>query len=350
MRTIALLMVVGGTALGTLHGCGLSVVGEENAQDRDGAIATLSDGSPAAMADAASASGDGGEEGSGGLPDAARDLDAEIDASIPDAAPNDASTTSCSTCALVPPPGWKRVAYAADRNTACGGDLMTDDRVTEPAALAGACSCDCQIATAPDCNQGNFDSVSDNSVQALCNGNGVSRPANGGACTKASNSLANHRRAIPPAPVGGTCTGAGTAHQDRVTAASARVCAEAAGGKTCACEAGAGFKTCIRGPGDQACPAGYGTRTVVGGQAVVGCAATCGCSLTNVSCSGFISYFSDQACKSLIEKIDDKSCQVELGSSFNSYTWTGTPTATCTPGAAPTPTVVLDGAETICCP
>lgn len=333
MRRLALVLVAGGTALVSVHGCGIDVVGvgvdTPDLQNSD-ALAPSEGGAP----DASITPADGSVVTEAGV-------DASHDAAG-DAAP------SC-TCAVVAPAGWARVAYAANRNTECAGDLVKDDRVANPTTLPGSCTCDCQVTQKPDCNQGNFDSLADSTTTAQCNSNtGVSRPANNGACTKASNNLASHRKAIPPAPVGGTCAGAGTAHPDQMTTDAVRVCAEA--GQTCACDAGASFTTCIRATGDLTCPTGFSKRTLVGAKGAVLCAATCGCSLTGTTCSGTISYYSDQSCATLIEEIDDKTCQAEKGTSFNSYKWTGTPNVVCTPGAAPTGTASLDAVETVCCP
>lgn len=329
MRKFALVIVAGGTALLTVHGCGIDVVGIDPSPV--GPIAPGADGS------SSSTSGDDGA--------------ASSDATTSGDGSTDAPVAPACTCSIEAPDGWTLVAWAANRDTSCPSGFTTDDRVTNVTANAGACTCDCKLGTLPSCNKGTFSSKEDSSGTPTCNSDGTDRTTNDGNCMNASNVLKSHRRAVPPKPdtTPATCTAPGVAHQEEVQATNARVC-----GGGCACDPALGskFTTCIRATGEKTCPTGFTQRNVIGTKGVIACGADCSCSVTNISCSGTITYYSAQNCPAgnVIEVIDDKTCSAEQGSSFSSYKWAGTTNATCTPGPAPAPTVSVEGAETVCCP
>lgn len=318
MRTFA--VVLGSiSALVLLHGCGLDVTGYAD-QAEAGIVTPQID---ADITESGTSSGTGNEGGT-----------------LVDTSP----TCSCAT----PPSGWELVAYANDRNTACGTGLKTDERVTGPTAGADACSCDCQVKTTPSCNKGNFTSKRDSSGTAKCDDAASVTDANDGNCQRLSATLANHRQAVPPPPSGpGTCDAPAVQHPDKVTSAQVRVCA-AKTSASCVCNPNGSFRTCVRKDGDQTCPTGYPSKHSVGTAAGVTCTA-CGCNVT-ATCSGTITFYSDQNCQTAVEVIDDKSCQTETANSFSSLKWTGTPNATCNLTSASTPTGSLASPETICCP
>jgi hypothetical protein len=313
----------------------------------------------------------------GGGQDAADDMeqDAPFDgATTMDAASTDASLcvgTDAMSCFSVPG-GWTLVAFANSSQTACPAGFSLQNDVVFGAAqpAANACTCDsCSVTAQPSCVQGPLNGTEDFDGSQTCRAGSVTLAnSSPGGCNTDNfhGRLRNFDvQLTAPAPTGGTCSAAPTAHADRISfAGQGRACSPqsdaAAGcvGGVCAPTIVAPFLLCLSQAGNAACPAGpFGVAYHVGTGAVPTCAAACACTVNATCTNKVVTYYPDGACQSAMTLPIPANgvCQVVtsgmgIGSAFGSYMYSATVNATCGVTGNPAVSAVgLANQETICC-
>jgi hypothetical protein len=212
-----------------------------------------------------------------------------------------------------------------DGKQACPGNWTSNDVVTNPVASDGACTCECNVTQDPDCGTGQIFRYLDNYSTATCNTPATTFVGNSGGCTQTSLYLnyAHYEVNAPPA----SCVGA-------------------------ICDGGA---VCVASDGDVDCPAGFPTKTLVGGSATATCGACGATCLATGTCSGTLSFFTDQQCTTgQVDFAADGQCKANVASTttpYYSYSYAGKLVSSACAGQPPTSTATasLDKPVTVCC-
>ena len=275
-------------------------------------------------------------------------------ASDPDASASNgvaACRTPPGACVNGLPSGWKLVAFANSRNLACPAGLEQKEVVTAPVAGAGACDCSCTLDATPSCHKGAMRTAY--STDDSCDKTGASVNVNGTGCTALNGSLSTYFAGHPVDAVA-HCTATATADKTKVTVAQQRYCdiPRACQEDVCNGDAGNGFSACIATEGDVACPSGWDTRTVVGDDVTLSCAACTGCSASASCTGGKLQFFSDSSCNTPLVTVDvnDTCVSTNGGGNIKSFLYSATPAnVQCTGTGPKTGTVGLAAPRTICC-
>lgn len=257
-------------------------------------------------------------------------------------------------CADAVPTGWKRVGYAGNRETPCGEGFTASDVLSDPTALADACTCtDCALTDQPNCATGMLKTYFDEG-SGLCAETGPVLPNQiPGVCNvTAPTTLYSHHKVTPPTPAGGACSISGVIHGSAVHSTEARVCAPV--DATCEaelCAAGGVFSECIATEGDKECPEGpFTDRHILGTGSSVACS-PCGCSV-KATCAGQLTVYTDDACTTgaITLPVNDR-CEASIsGTVIQSYLFEGVvESAACMVASPPMPTVTAKDAQTLCC-
>jgi hypothetical protein len=268
-----------------------------------------------------------------------------------DTAPVEGGPSCDPKCATIPQ-GFRPVRLG-DANAACPNGWTSADGFSSPTASDGACTCACNVTQNPDCTQGKIARGYDDTINATCTNAATTLLGNGGLCTQIGGTLYfnhGHYVADPPPPSGGACTYDAQLDKGKLSGTAARLCAPPQSCQGQICDGGA---VCVATDGDQACPSDFPTKTLVG-DAVTGTCGTCGPCTATGTCTGTISFYSDQLCQTTSTDVTaDAVCKANTIASttgFVSYVWkgsllkgscAGTPSSTATPA--------LDKPVTVCC-
>lgn len=323
----AAVLASGAITMLALHGCGLSVTG---------AVAELDGGGDATVA---------WPDPSGGGP-VVSDVGG---AHVPiDAGP----ACSSDACGFDVPPGWSLVLFARSVATPCPTGFVTESVVTNVAAGPDACTCSsssCILTSTPRCDEGTVGTKLDSGSTPTCGQTGASITLNGGNCTRLQARLGRHASINAPLPQGtGACTAAAIPNPAAMTSTAAHVCTSASCADVCGAPRAPGLERCLIAAGDQACPADVPNKTVIGTKASLTCDNCASCTVTATSCSGTISFYSDDACNNVLRTFTANVC-ADGDTAFQSYKWTGTTNVTCNPSGPPAPKVELEEQRTVCC-
>jgi hypothetical protein len=215
----------------------------------------------------------------------------------------------------------------------------------------------------PSCVTGNITASGGN--DATCSLGGEMAPANGGMCNNMSHPVTAYVKATPPGPTGGSCSAAETVTKPPTGATHGETCsgettfgAGCSGTQVCALVP-AGYSACIHhGGANMGCQAGYATPHAVGTlQDTRGCG-PCMCGMPTATCSGNWDLYSSQGCTGAItlSVLANGQCDPTGNSTFSQMFQSNIlvvpPTnVTCATPAPPPPTgsVMLAGADTVCC-
>lgn len=261
-------------------------------------------------------------------------------------------TGNCATTCATIPQGFRPVRLG-NANAACPSGWVTADGFTNPAASDNACTCSCNVTQDPDCSTGKIFRALDNTTSPTCGTAATTLNANGSTCTLIGGTLYfsyPHYLADPPPPSGGACQYDAQLDKGKLSGTPARLCAPPQSCQGEICDGGA---VCIATDGDQACPGDFPTKTVVG-DAVTGSCGSCGACSPTGTCSGTISFFTDQQCSlGQTDVAADGVCKantVSGASGFQAFTWKGSlAKATCAGTPSSTATPALDKPVTVCC-
>jgi len=267
--------------------------------------------------------------------------------------PDTGNPCDVAKCATIPS-GFHAVRLA-DANASCPSNWTSMNAVTNPAAPDGTCTCSCNVTQNPSCNSGQIFRYLDDTMGPTCGTQASTLPANGGNCAQIGNTLYlnhGHYEVNPPPAQGGACTYDAKLDSNKVTATPTLVCAPPASCQGAICDGGA---VCVASDGDVACPSDFPTKTLVGQSATATCGACAGACLTTGTCTGTLSFFTDQQCQA--GKVDftaNAVCASNPASTttpYYSYLYKGQlQTSTCAGQAPPSAaTASLDQPRTVCC-
>jgi hypothetical protein len=207
--------------------------------------------------------------------DSGTGVDSGIDSGVDSGedAGDDACVGSCTVSQV--PTGWAIAEYAETSRPACSTGYGSPQDVLEgPTGTPATCGCACDVTTPGNCETGNF-TVNVDGLTAGCSSLPVTSPANGGACSPATD---NYTPSTKPKmmvdPVGytaGSCTAEPSVTIPAVTyTGQGRICTST-GSENGACPNGGscvdpptGFTLCIAQTGTQTCPAGFTVSHTVG--------------------------------------------------------------------------------------
>lgn len=258
-----------------------------------------------------------------------------------------------SKCATIPS-GFHAVRLN-DGNTACPGSWTSTSVVTSPVAADGACTCQCNVTQDPGCGSGQIFRFLDDTTSPTCGTQATTFTANNGGCSQIGAQLllnhAHYEVDAPPA-AGGACQYDAKLDQGKVSGTPALVCQPPATCVGAICDGGA---VCVASDGDVDCPSGFPTKTLVGGSATATCGACGATCLATGTCTGTISFFTDQQCT--LGKVDftaDGQCKPNVAvttTAYFSYSYTGSLQSSTCSGTPPpsTATASLDKPVTVCC-
>jgi len=258
--------------------------------------------------------------------------------------------TSCANTSVIPN-GWTAVAVAST-NLACGAGFGGEaHEKTKPVALSGACECQAQNTSPPDCQSGALQTA----YGPLCAVQGATTPVANGACTAVNWQLSFSYSSKPIAPTGGSCTGAKGLDATKVsgsdlTTCAATTCLE----KVCAGVVPQGFAACIESAGDVACPNGspFNMKQTVGDAVSLTDCSACTCTPSATCGQPMVDFFSDNKCMNgLVSLTSDNACQAtnNNAASVKGVMYTATVVPTYTVSGPKTPNVSLTNTKTICC-
>jgi hypothetical protein len=344
MRSLVVVALVAGAT-----GCGLDMRGLGGAAPGD--ASTTTDAPLPVGADGGSGSsggpGDDGGSGSGGTDSGG----GESEASTPDA--------DASACVASLPSGWSLVAYETSRAT-CPGGYGPHDAIAGATPGAGACVCNCTVATQPSCTQGTLVTQwsSTGASPGPCVNAGVQMPVSGSGCTNlpAAGQLAQGFSASPFASTGGACTAAVHADPSKVAKDAVRTCAvpQSAADAVCSGSPPAGFSACIAAPGDVPCPAGpFAVRTVIQDDVELVCAACGACSVSAACANAQVKFYSDPQCGTVVTQLPCNATCVDTGAASSkqvaAFEYTAQVQASCQ--ASPSGAASLNPVkpQTLCC-
>jgi hypothetical protein len=380
----------GAAACGTVLG-----LGDYRDAPRDAGATAQSDAESSETRDAGPPpADDAGQEATGAAQDAADGAaqdaadgggqdaadDGAQDAPFDGAAPMDAASTDASLCVgadamscFSVPGGWTLVAFANSSQTTCPTGFSVQNDVVFGAAqpAANACTCDsCSVTAQPSCVQGQLNGTYDFDGSQTCRAGSLTLANSSPGGCNTDNFHGTLRKFdvqwVAPAPTGGTCSAAPTAHADRISfAGQGRACspqsdagAGCADGGVCAPTIAAPFLLCLSQAGNAACPAGpFGVAYHVGTGAVPTCATACACTVNATCTNKTVTYYADSSCQSTttLPVAANGVCQVAStsmgpGTSYGSYMYSATANATCGVSGNPGVSAVgLANQETICC-
>jgi hypothetical protein len=280
-----------------------------------------------------------------------------------------ACTTQGYACVTPAPNGWDNVAFDATSQAGCPATLMDKNVDVDPTMPAppDVCGCACTPGASPSCETGNISATHGPNNQ--CNAGGVMNyPASGGNCNKTALAVDSFVLAAQPPAAGGTCTATATVTPTPTGATQGEVCSgEKTFGSGCTAPqvcglVPTGFTSCVHhGGANMGCPAGYATPHSVGTvMDTRGCGA-CMCGTPTATCSaGIWAFFSSNDCSGAVgislQTNDqcDGTGDPSPGPTFQSNKFSSTPvngSVACGPAPTPPPTgtVMLTGADTICC-
>jgi hypothetical protein len=332
MRTCVVVLATGGITMLALHGCGLVVTGAASGIEPDGTDAAAS-----------------WPDASGGEP-----AEGRVDGGDEPSEATDAAADACSSdaCGFDVPAGWSLVLFARSAATQCPAGFVTESAVTNAAAAAGACTCSpssCTVTSTPSCDDGVVATKLDSAAAPTCNQSGINLDLNEGKCTKLNASLGKHASIAAPSPKGtGACKAAAVPNPAAVTATEVRVCTSDSCATVCGEAPASGLERCLIASGDQACPADAPKKTVIGTKASLACGDCATCAVT-ASCSGTISFYSDESCNSVLRTFTSNVC-ADGDTPVRSFKWTGAAKdVSCVPSGPPAPKVDLEEQRTVCC-
>ncbi len=289
------------------------------------------------LAAIAACSSYGEEETATPLPE--RDFDAGVDSNTtPSGGP-------CpeATCTLPALPAPFTLAIYDSRDNACPDGWLGRDIVERPTASSETCACSaCTISAS--CNTGSIETKYGNT--SACANNGLTVPANNGACHVQSAALGQFASATAPAPTNVTCTAKATTDRTKVKVDLRRVCMP--GADTCPGTA-CGKPLCAIATGDVPCPPSLPTRHLVGSDFTATCA-DCTCT-ASVTCGGVLMVYDNATCTGTsVGQVPSGSCAMTGGAQFNATKWMGSiQNQSCSPPVAKAATVALTEVATVCC-
>ncbi len=258
--------------------------------------------------------------------------------------------SNCGACGAPAPAGFHYVRYQEDRNGSCpNGTTPTD--VVANVSDSVACGCDCKAGVV-DCNSGQVVRPFDNNSSPTCNQLGATLNASAPTCTVLANPIAlqTHIQVNPPAATP-SCSSEGKPKLDTIKQTEGRLCQapDSCTGIVCG-----GPNKCVAQAGDVACPNGFPKKTLTGTGVSAKCEA-CGACKAEVTCSGTLTFFTDQGCtQGTLALAADSTCgnrpQQAVGQTYQAYTYKGAvKSSTCTPPPDTKGSTSLDGATTVCC-
>lgn len=272
--------------------------------------------------------------------------DAGVDAQAPSLCAGE-----LADCAEQVPAGWKRVGFAADRASECGGGFSALDVLADPVPAANACACGGCMITAPPSCMGDVYLAYDNGF-GQCGTPGITiHEDEKGKCMGLTAKLQEHIKGTTPLPGGGACALTATADDGAISATDARVCVPsnpACEGQLCA--SGGAFTECIVTDGPQDCPQGpFQVKHLIGSSTSTSCS-PCGCEV-EATCSGTFTIFSDSSCKdnALPLTLNNKCQPTTPGVQIKSYTYEHVPSVACKTSVPSTPTLTVNEPQTLCC-
>ena len=301
-------VTLAGAIASVIAGCGLSKAGlaPSDPTDRDSGTNVQQqpvpqpppgDGGAVGWADAESAGEDAG--------DAFADAGEDVSASSDDAA------TPCLTAL---PAGWSVVAYEQSQDACPSGFGGAHDEYSGAAIAAGACSCTCQITTAPSCTAGMV-STSYGVAASTCPTPGATLSVNGSTCTPLPGPgvLALNFQGQPLAPTGGSCSATPQGNDAAVTKRGVRYCDVLPASAESVCEGTvpSSFAACIVSAGDIACPSGspFGNKTLVADDETLECSACSTCSVEGTCTDPTVTFYSDAMCTmEVVQLASDGTC------------------------------------------
>jgi hypothetical protein len=278
---------------------------------------------------------------------------ADVSDEPPPAPPCVAKGTACIDALAS---GWTPLAFASTRAAKCPQAYTEQDLIGDAVANVGACGCACtpSVADPPSCSQG---SITAQIGQSQCNQMGPTYAINGPGCVAyGPATIAPVALLKPIAAHEGACTSSSAADTSKLTARDVRACAPPSACLEDVCEGTApvGFAACVAHDGDVPCPGTpFVARTLTGTQANLGCGGCAGCSNTVTCSNASMHFFVDGFCAvPLASRKADGNCN-PLASGFagtaTGYKYDVTMNAQCAALSAPTSSVNVAGARTVCC-
>lgn len=321
MRRLTVVLVLG------LFACGLNAVGQQ-ADPLGG-----DDGGPP---------GPGGPDGST-LADAGGNGgdDAAVDAPPP---------CNSDACALPQPAGGFSLVLFGDGDATCPAGFDSANTVSTPVAGAGTCTCGACTFAGTSCANDNDMTTSYDNGNGMCGTTGATLNATNGNCNNDNGSFADNARVNGPAPTLGTCTSAATANDAMVTTTAHTICTPRP--ETCIaeiCTPPAAMTACLIAAGDVACPVEAPTKTLVGSNVTVSCAAQCGCTVTSAVCGGTIRFYENNNCNGDFQTLTIGQC-MDVNGGFSSYRYFPTVMNEQCATTPPQPAFTFVDQRTICCP
>jgi hypothetical protein len=288
-------------------------------------------------------------EGGKGARDAASD--AVVSPHL-EAGPSDAG--GGAACLSSIPAGWSLVLFESSR-APCPSGLAAHDLVDDPQASAGACTCSCEVTSAPSCAtgtlQGGYGTMG-------CNTKVWPLSISGSGCTQLQpGGPVPANIAIDALPsTGGACSSNAVGDTTKVATNPVRTCdiggAGADAQMVCQGAAPAGFSSCIATAGDVPCPTGsdFTTRAVLGSSETLVCSECSSCTVAADCSSPLVTFYSDYLCTQAVATFPANGACMQPG-------WTGniagveyhvTSQATCAASGSAATFQPAD-AQTVCC-
>jgi hypothetical protein len=274
-----------------------------------------------------------------------------------DSAPPPPGDTGVSTpCVAAVPDGWSLVGYEQAQNDCPDGYGDAHDEYSGATAAPGACTCTCQITTAPSCTAGTI-ATSFGTLGAACPTPGEPFTVTSSGCTALpqAGTLALNFQGSAIALSGGACAGAAQTASNQLTKNGVRYCDVAASNAESVCEgaAGPGFAACIVADGDLACPPGspFTKKTTVADDESLTCSACGTCAVTGTCAKPTLTFYSDAACSAQVTQVaSDGTCVPSnaAGKSVAAAEYTAETNASCAASGS-TASVSPKGAHTLCC-
>jgi hypothetical protein len=281
--------------------------------------------------------------------DAATPSEAGSDARLPDGSETDGSVGG--SCDAGVPSGWTLVVYGPGAGDCPVGYGVASSVVTNPLAGPGACSCGCEVTSAPSCSQGEV--TGEIGLTGPPCSEALSMPSDGTCTMQLMEEIPAYLQVSPLPPTGGSCATEPVVDPTKVTTTPGVLCDVSAASAEAACSGAipSGFSACIASASSASCPPGspFQNQVTVASAETLTCSCS-SCSLTTMCSNAQVLFYPD-GCGSqagVVTLAADGQCNPTNSSvEFSGLQYEATAEATCSANA-----VVgfeATGAQTVCC-